>query len=78
MYDETFDAPAYFVNGQQVLPVDIFDDTVEKVSNDERKKRIVICISCEKNEPVNCCSECGCWVSAKTWVKNANCPLNKW
>ena len=78
IYNEILDAPGYFIDGTQILPIDLIPNETEKASTEEREKRMMVCLSCEKNKPVNCCSECGCWVSAKTWVKNTTCPLGKW
>lgn len=42
-----------------------------------------ICASCEKKRieavtGVELCDKCGCIIKAKTRLKHATCPLNKW
>jgi hypothetical protein len=78
IYDEVLDAPAYFIDKKQVLPFNLISEDIEKIDSDIRKIRMEVCLSCEKLEQVNCCSECGCWMSAKTWIRDAKCPLDKW
>lgn len=41
-------------------------------------QRLAICDSCSKKTKTNRCSECGCYLPAKTRSLNSNCPLNKW
>jgi hypothetical protein len=44
-----------------------------------REERLNLCLSCEHLfKPTNSCKKCGCFVKAKTWLKDAKCPLNKW
>lgn len=40
-------------------------------------KRAEICATCEHNK-VNICTQCGCFIPAKTRSLKANCPINKW
>lgn len=42
------------------------------------QSRIETCIECEHFTPVKSCTQCGCYMPAKTKVVNANCPLKKW
>jgi hypothetical protein len=39
--------------------------------------RMNICKTCPKKEG-DICTGCGCYLQAKTLVKNETCPLNKW
>lgn len=49
--------------------------TVEEL----RKKRLEICRECpEYNNLTKQCSQCKCFMPAKTWLENAFCPLRKW
>lgn len=48
------------------------------VDKEEHKNRLSICEKCDKRNKLNMCTECGCFVIAKTKLKNAECPLNKW
>lgn len=41
--------------------------------------RMAICNSCDKFQSKSTqCSVCGCFMSAKTRLKKASCPLGKW
>lgn len=43
------------------------------------QKRISICVECENFiNLTRQCKKCGCFVDAKTKVKSAECPINKW
>lgn len=56
--------------------------TQGKVSGEIRKERYDICKSCPSFvEKTKRCSECGCFMEAKTWVggdPDMLCPLKKW
>lgn len=42
-------------------------------------KRIEICIACpELIQITKTCKKCGCFMAAKTKIKNVECPLKKW
>lgn len=46
---------------------------------DTRNRRYEICLGCDKLfKPTRTCKECGCFMSLKTWLKGAACPINKW
>ena len=41
------------------------------------EERLKICQRCPSN--INeCCKECGCFIKAKTKVKELSCPYGKW
>jgi hypothetical protein len=43
------------------------------------KERMVICIACpELIHLTKSCKQCGCFMTAKTKLKTAECPLKKW
>ena len=42
------------------------------------KKRIEICINCEKFKTSKRCSLCGCFMPAKVRNQYSKCPLKKW
>lgn len=44
---------------------------------DHAKRRAEVCSGCDKNKK-NICSECGCYIPAKTLVTGEYCPLDKW
>ena len=43
-----------------------------------REQRITICKSCDKINELKFCTECNCFMPAKTWVASRKCPMNKW
>lgn len=50
-----------------------------KVDENIRKSRLDICLSCEHLfKPTQNCKKCGCFVVAKTWLKDTSCPIKKW
>jgi ribosomal protein L32 len=59
---------------------DIESLAVELKADDElQSNRLSLCMSCEHLfKPTSSCKKCGCFVKAKTWIKNAKCPLDKW
>lgn len=43
------------------------------------KARFSTCINCEfLTKNINRCEKCGCFMVAKTKLKNAKCPIKKW
>jgi hypothetical protein len=59
----------------------IATDIIETVKIDEetRNTRLDLCLSCEHLfEPTQNCKKCGCFIQAKTWLKNTSCPIKKW
>lgn len=49
------------------------------VDEDTKNRRYAICLDCDKLfKPTRTCKECGCFMTMKTWLKNASCPLGKW
>lgn len=60
-------------------PWDMFNPNVEKISEEEANVRLAICEECpELIKITKQCKQCGCFMNAKTKIKNATCPLNKW
>ena len=48
------------------------------VSKEIAKQRYNICKECEEMNRLKQCSQCGCFVIAKTRFANSPCPKNKW
>lgn len=66
-----------FKNQTQIVANNIIETV--KIDADSRKVRLDICLSCEHLfEPTKNCKKCGCFVHAKTWLKNSKCPIKKW
>lgn len=50
-----------------------------RVSDNVQAERMSICKGCEHLfEPTNSCKKCGCFMSVKTWMAPARCPVGKW
>lgn len=44
-----------------------------------QQKRLDTCMDCPKYQiDKDKCTECGCYVSYKIYLKKSKCPLNKW
>lgn len=60
----------------------VLEDTLDenfKADPVVRENRLSLCMSCEHLfKPTDSCKKCGCFVKAKTWIKDSKCPLNKW
>lgn len=60
-------------------PWDVVNPSVPKLSDDDAKKRYSICLDCDRFLKVtNQCKECGCFMSIKTRLATASCPIGKW
>ncbi len=50
-----------------------------KVPTEISNERMGVCMSCDKLKlPTKQCSECGCFMIAKTMLPQSECPLGKW
>lgn len=45
---------------------------------DVAASRLSICMQCPQFTKTKRCKECGCFMVAKTKLKEATCPLGKW
>jgi hypothetical protein len=60
-------------------PWDIVNPNIEHVSDEEQSNRYSICLACpELIQITKQCKKCGCLMSMKTKLKNAECPIGKW
>jgi hypothetical protein len=59
-------------------PWDLFNKNIGRVQTVIAEERFAICKACPKLLPTGNCLECGCFMSAKTKLPNAWCPLHKW
>lgn len=54
-------------------------DKANYVEEDLAKERLEICKACpELIKLTTQCKKCGCFMSAKTKLKMASCPIGKW
>ena len=66
------------INGD-VKPWDMINPNTEFIPEDESNARFSICKRCpELIGLTKQCKKCGCFMVAKTKLKNATCPLHKW
>jgi hypothetical protein len=60
-------------------PWDLLNPKTEFLNESESKKRLDICLNCDRLfKPTVQCKECGCFMTLKTKIAHATCPLNKW
>jgi len=54
--------------------------SLEKYVSDESvaKNRLKVCEGCKFYTITNQCLKCGCLMSAKVMLSNAECPIGKW
>ena len=62
-----------------VTPLDLLNPRVIKIDESHATARLDICKQCPELIPVlNQCKKCGCFMTYKTTLKGAKCPLGKW
>ena len=68
-----------FIDSDEVKPWDFLNRSTPYASDEEAGERYSICLECpELSKLTKRCNECGCFMAAKTKLKLAKCPLNKW
>jgi hypothetical protein len=69
----------YKKNLGETRPWDMINPNVEHVSEEVAKQRFDICKSCpELVKLTHQCKKCGCFMSLKTKLEKAECPIGKW
>jgi hypothetical protein len=69
----------YKKNLGDTRPWDLFNPKTEYVSEEEKNKRLDLCKSCpELIKLTTQCKKCGCFMSLKTKLAVAVCPIGKW
>jgi len=69
----------YKDNLGETRPWDLLDPSVERVTENVAEERYSICLGCpELLKLTKQCKKCGCFMSVKTRLKNASCPVGKW
>ena len=67
------------MSDRKAKPWDLFNKKIGRVENPVFIERFEICKSCpEFIKLTTQCKQCGCIMSAKTKLPNAECPLGKW
>ena len=59
-------------------PWDLFNKNIGRVETDIAEERYEICKKCPFLLPTGNCSKCGCFMSQKVKLPNAECPEHKW
>jgi len=63
---------------EDVTPLDLLSSK-NYTTKEIRNERLDICKACPRLfKPTKTCKECGCFMSMKTWLKDASCPIGKW
>jgi hypothetical protein len=63
----------------QVKPSDLINPNTEWAEESLASNRYAICNNCpELIKLTKQCKKCGCFMSAKTKLQKATCPLGKW
>lgn len=58
---------------------DVFKKDTEYVSDEVQEYRYAVCESCEYfRRTTKQCKKCGCFMTIKTGMANAECPAGKW
>jgi hypothetical protein len=66
------------MSSDKVTPLDLLNNK-NYTSREIRDERLDICNGCERLIPLTkTCKECGCFMSMKTWLNYAECPIGKW
>jgi len=69
----------YQEKNKDVKPWDFLNPNTEYATDDLANMRYDLCKACpELIQLTKTCKKCGCFMSAKTKLLNATCPLNKW
>lgn len=69
----------YKKNLGDVRPWDLINPKTEYVDTEVSDQRFEICKSCPELIMLSKqCKKCGCFMSAKTKLAKADCPLGKW
>lgn len=62
-----------------VTPLDLLNPKTKYASDDLASKRYEICKQCPEFISLTTqCKKCGCFMSAKTKMEAAKCPIEKW
>jgi len=63
----------------EVSPLDLVNPNAQRVPIEISEKRMSVCNSCpELIKATSQCKKCGCFMTAKTKLAKAQCPLGHW
>lgn len=64
---------------EDVKFTDLFNPKEKRVELGIMEKRLTVCKSCDHFKPrTQQCSKCGCFMSLKTTLRRAKCPMGYW
>jgi hypothetical protein len=64
---------------EDVKPWDLLNPREPRSPEEIVETRLEICRACEHFKPrVQQCGKCGCFMTLKTTLKKARCPVGKW
>ena len=58
--------------------LDLLDPHSPHADTHTRRSRMSVCKSCEELNFLDQCGICHCFMRAKTWLLDAECPIGKW
>lgn len=62
-----------------VTPIDLLNPKTKSAEELEAERRLSICKACpELIQVTSQCKKCGCFMSIKTKLDAAKCPIGKW
>ena len=62
-----------------VTPLDLLNPATRQTTDEVSSARFDTCKSCEfLTAHTNTCQKCGCFMTVKTKLEAAKCPLGKW
>lgn len=61
-----------------VRPWDFINPETHYAKDDVQKQRYSICEECPHLTLAKTCTQCGCFMPAKTKLSHASCPIEKW
>ena len=62
-----------------VTPLDMLNPNTRLTEEEVSNTRYDICLQCPELIKISKqCKKCGCFMSAKTKLENAKCPIGKW
>lgn len=65
--------------GDSVRPWDLINPNIGHVDKDVRDYRYNLCLNCPSLiKATKTCKKCGCFMSEKTKLPHATCPIGKW
>jgi hypothetical protein len=66
-------------SGDSVRPWDLLNPNVDRVDEETYKYRMDHCLNCPNLiKLTKTCKKCGCFMTEKSKLSHASCPIGKW